>query len=295
MSDPETDSLRQRLRAVERAVTDDECPPAEVADAAEATGRIESLEERMDELEEQVAELDAATQALRGYVGNVRSVNETVRTRADSALSIARGLQSAPPGDGNPTGDDDRSPGDGPVAAETSADPPSAECSPHDSPDAASETGGDGWEGAVGPWEPAGERRSESRRQSSPDGPVPTAETDTDTETTVERTKPTGSTGSHGASSRWGRTDWPADRDDGTSAPDGSDRHPGETEGSTPGRGPEWDPESTASSGPNDGDEWPPQGMDVERAQPWSVPDPGEEEWNHEEDRTLLDRVREAL
>jgi hypothetical protein len=35
--------------------------------------------------------------------------------------------------------------------------------------------------------------------------------------------------------------------------------------------------------------------MDVERAQPWSVPDPGEEEWNHEEDRTLLDRVREAL
>lgn len=83
------DRIETRLRAVERAVTGNEARPADVADGATATAERERLESRLDDLEERVAELEAATQAVRGYVGAVRAVNREVERRADLALSRA--------------------------------------------------------------------------------------------------------------------------------------------------------------------------------------------------------------
>lgn len=55
------------------------------------TQRLESVETTVTELRETVAELEAATQALRGYVGSVRAVNRTVERRAEAALAaVAR-------------------------------------------------------------------------------------------------------------------------------------------------------------------------------------------------------------
>jgi hypothetical protein len=42
-----------------------------------------------------VSELEAATQALRGYVGNVRAVNRDIEQRADTALAKAESVESA--------------------------------------------------------------------------------------------------------------------------------------------------------------------------------------------------------
>jgi len=83
------DRIESRLRAVERAVTGSDARPADVAAGAEATAERERLESRIDDLEERVAELEAATQAVRGYVGSVRAVNREVERRADLALARA--------------------------------------------------------------------------------------------------------------------------------------------------------------------------------------------------------------
>ncbi|GAA0194031.1 DUF7310 family coiled-coil domain-containing protein [Halobaculum roseum] len=85
------DDLRTRLAAVERACSGDpDAGPADLADAAEATAELQNASERIDELEDRVAELESATQALRGYVGSIRAVNERVERRADRALAAAR-------------------------------------------------------------------------------------------------------------------------------------------------------------------------------------------------------------
>lgn len=84
--------LEARIEALERAVTDGE-PIPELAEAAAATADAADREERVDDLEARVAELEAATQALRGYVGNVRSVNESVEERADAAVARVDDLE----------------------------------------------------------------------------------------------------------------------------------------------------------------------------------------------------------
>ena len=98
-SDPalDRDSLERRLDAVERALADEE--PLERAD-------------RLDDLETRVAELEAAVQALRGYVGSVRAVNEDVERRADRAFRKARAVERVVA----PTERDDGA-GDGPDEA----------------------------------------------------------------------------------------------------------------------------------------------------------------------------------
>jgi hypothetical protein len=87
------DALRERVEALERAVTDGEHDLSAVADEAEALERLDDLESQVTALEEQVEELQAATQALRGYVGNVRSVNTDIEQRADAALAKAESLE----------------------------------------------------------------------------------------------------------------------------------------------------------------------------------------------------------
>jgi hypothetical protein len=81
------DQLEQRVATLERAVTDGEGDPAALADAAVTAERLDGIETTAEDLEDRVAELEAATQALRGYVGEVRSVNREVEERADLALS----------------------------------------------------------------------------------------------------------------------------------------------------------------------------------------------------------------
>jgi len=89
------DALEQRVDALERTITGDEVELTELTTEADALDRLGTVEDRVEELEEEVAELAAATQALRGYVGNIRSVNEAVEQRADTALAKAEALERA--------------------------------------------------------------------------------------------------------------------------------------------------------------------------------------------------------
>lgn len=86
-----TDSreFKERLRAVERAITDSEASIPDIADGATAAAEREAIESRLDDLESRVEELEAATQAIRGYIGSVRAVNREVERRADLALARA--------------------------------------------------------------------------------------------------------------------------------------------------------------------------------------------------------------
>jgi len=93
------DALRERVEALERAVTDGDHDLSTFADEAEAVDRLETLESDVADLADQIEELEAATQALRGYVGNVRSVNTDVEQRADAALARVEALESRLPGD----------------------------------------------------------------------------------------------------------------------------------------------------------------------------------------------------
>ena len=77
-TEPDRDSVERRLAAVERALSEEE--PIERAD-------------RLDDLVDRVAELEAAVQAVRGYVGEVRAINEDVERRADRALRKARAIE----------------------------------------------------------------------------------------------------------------------------------------------------------------------------------------------------------
>ncbi|MFQ3318244.1 MAG: hypothetical protein ACI8UR_000402 [Natronomonas sp.] len=77
-SSHDRDSVERRLAAVERALTENE-------DIDRTT--------RLDDLDERVTELEAAVQALRGYVGSVRAVNDDIEHRADLALRKAAALE----------------------------------------------------------------------------------------------------------------------------------------------------------------------------------------------------------
>jgi chromosome segregation ATPase len=91
MTDIET--LAERLRTVERAVTDGTMEFPEVTELAGLEKRVETVEQRVDDIDERTGELEAATQALRGYVGNIRAVNEDVEQRADAALAATDRLE----------------------------------------------------------------------------------------------------------------------------------------------------------------------------------------------------------
>ncbi|MBV0923662.1 hypothetical protein KTS45_05555 [Halomicroarcula limicola] len=91
MTDAET--LEERVRTVERAVTDGDHEFPEATELADLRARVEALEQRFAELDDRTSELEAATQALRGYVGNVRSVNQDVERRADAALAAVEEME----------------------------------------------------------------------------------------------------------------------------------------------------------------------------------------------------------
>lgn len=89
----ERDAIERRLSAVERAVSGGEDDLSGIATAGERDQRLTAVEERLDAIDERVTELEAATQALRGYVGNVRSVNRDVERRAEAALAAVDRLE----------------------------------------------------------------------------------------------------------------------------------------------------------------------------------------------------------
>lgn len=70
------DTLDQRLAAVERALTDED-----------ASVSRPDLQAQLAEIEERVRDLEAATQALRGYVGDVRYREDRAEQRGDQALA----------------------------------------------------------------------------------------------------------------------------------------------------------------------------------------------------------------
>lgn len=87
------EELRERIEAVERAVTEGESDLTALAEGAAQAERVDALAADVETLQEDVTELRTATQALRGYVGNIRSVNESVEERADGALAVAESLE----------------------------------------------------------------------------------------------------------------------------------------------------------------------------------------------------------
>ncbi|MEF8813065.1 MAG: ABC transporter C-terminal domain-containing protein [Halovenus sp.] len=106
------EDLETRIDALERAITDGDGDFAEIRVAAETGAQLDRLETDLGELQDRVCELEAATQALRGYVGNVRAVNEDVESRASAALAKAETIEaalSAPADDDSGTGSPDDS------------------------------------------------------------------------------------------------------------------------------------------------------------------------------------------
>ncbi|RXK48479.1 DUF7310 family coiled-coil domain-containing protein [Halorientalis pallida] len=81
------DDVEARLEAVERALADGDADLTGIGEAAERERKLEELRARVDDLESQVTDLSASVQAVRGYVGNVRTVNRDVERRADAALA----------------------------------------------------------------------------------------------------------------------------------------------------------------------------------------------------------------
>lgn len=89
-----SDDIKERLNAVERALTGSDTDLPSLAADAELVDRVDAAEERLDAVEERIEELDAATQAVRGYVGSVRSVNEDVERRANAAVAGVEALEA---------------------------------------------------------------------------------------------------------------------------------------------------------------------------------------------------------
>ena len=90
-----TDELVSRLEAVERTLTGTDADVSALEDAAAIEARISDLESTVETIADRLDEVDAATQAMRGYVGGVRTVNEDVERRANAALAKAESLEEA--------------------------------------------------------------------------------------------------------------------------------------------------------------------------------------------------------
>lgn len=89
---PDTD-LEARLDAIERTLTETDADLTALTAAADRSARLDDLEARLDDIVERQRELEASVQAIRGYVGNVRSVNREVEQRADAALAKVEKLE----------------------------------------------------------------------------------------------------------------------------------------------------------------------------------------------------------
>lgn len=86
-------SLRERVDALERAVTDGHTDDG-LPDAARTAARVDDLEATVEEMDDRLAELEAAMQALRGFAGGVRAIDDAVERRANAAVARVDRLES---------------------------------------------------------------------------------------------------------------------------------------------------------------------------------------------------------
>ena len=141
---PERRTIDDRLSALERRLDDRAAGKAESqTDPQTAETNDESttqqLEARVASLEAEIADLEAGLQAVRGYVGSVERVNESVEQRANAAIAAVERLESAPktpppiatatPGHTAGEGPDQQ-PEDGPPEANKWTDSPASEDGP---------------------------------------------------------------------------------------------------------------------------------------------------------------------
>ena len=87
--------LEDRVRALERAVTERDDPPEPLPDVADVAATAADLEDRVGSLESRVQDLAARQQAVEAYVDHVNHVNESIERRADAALAAVDRLESA--------------------------------------------------------------------------------------------------------------------------------------------------------------------------------------------------------
>lgn len=89
--------IDERVAALERRLGDSTPGPDPTATEPPANAeRVEQLEARIETLEADLATLQSELQAVRGYVGNVEHVNETVEQRANAAIAAVERLEAAP-------------------------------------------------------------------------------------------------------------------------------------------------------------------------------------------------------
>jgi uncharacterized coiled-coil protein SlyX len=104
--------LHERLRAVERRLTDADTAVAELSESAAVHERLDSLETDLEELTERLDALDATVQSLHGYVGELEHVNDRVERRADAARAAVERLDDAQLVQENPSNAGDTAPAD---------------------------------------------------------------------------------------------------------------------------------------------------------------------------------------
>ncbi|CQH48465.1 uncharacterized protein HHUB_1420 [Halobacterium hubeiense] len=88
------DDLDERLRAVERAMTDGDAAVSDLSEAAAVHDRLDDVEAELADLAERLDALDATVQSLHGYVGDLEAVNERVQRRADAAREAVERLEA---------------------------------------------------------------------------------------------------------------------------------------------------------------------------------------------------------
>lgn len=89
----EIERFDQRLAAVERVVVDGDIAVEELADCAALAEDIERLESRLEDHERRLAALKGTTDALGGFMSNVKSVNQTVERQANGAIAAVDRLE----------------------------------------------------------------------------------------------------------------------------------------------------------------------------------------------------------
>lgn len=83
-------TIEDRLRSVERAVTDD------------TSHQPRDYDDRLDDIETRLRQLEATTQALRGYVGDVRTREAHTDPNSDGLEDIKHGDTPHPIDDTHP-------------------------------------------------------------------------------------------------------------------------------------------------------------------------------------------------
>lgn len=88
------DELTARVRALERAVSDQSDPPAPIPDVASVSTDVADLTARLDRLETSIDDLVARQQAIEAYADHINHVDDTIKRRADAALAAVDRLET---------------------------------------------------------------------------------------------------------------------------------------------------------------------------------------------------------